>query len=753
MSLEAVAKAAWSHDPAFIEMAKHLYGTDVTLEEVLSDIAKMDPAPADLHLPGGKKRKKDEEDVEKREFARGHDGKFISTGQHALRAAAEVTGAGVLAGAAGLAATKSPHMAGEAARTAWAAFHGVDHVSDAAKAGAKAVGVAGGGVVAGVAANENAQNAHKDIKSLFGGKKKHVLVKMLGEAVAKNLIKPEDAVRVAKDWAEFDAKRKYNKETARQVRHDQGFMRHHVVGSAEQIAGAVGLWGGARAVNSAGTKMYRAKEYAENQDISRSMATDQAHRALELKNHGDLEAANEKIGHAEGTWAIGEKHGATARKLAAEASRKGRVGLAAEAAGAGLIAAGTYEHHLRNKRQREIIRERGGNAFSPKFKKNLDEHEVTWEGEFSKVDDEKRQVFGWASVTEIDGKPVVDLQGDYIHPTEMERAAYDYVLKSRVGGDMHSRVDANGNKIEKNDKPLHVSDMIESMVFTPEKVEKLGLPAGSLPTGWWVGFQVNDDEVWKSVKEGGRKGFSIHGMGARMEKRLDEIGKSFEDVMIEKAWEYAEDVEDFADNLNEIYKRTGVEFFKYVASTLHPAHRQQIDASSAEASNGHPLAVGMGVGGTIGGSLGTLAGVASGKAEGGRVGGALGTLVGGGAGAAAAKVKQSHVQPMRPPSLKHIPHGSSVGKSVGTQNRNGNASQRQQGYMDYYIQQATQQMAPQVAQHIQQLQMQQAQQQMMEQQALQQAPQQQNWQTMSQMGPQQAQQGPSGPTTFNHNYR
>lgn len=130
---------------------------------------------------------------------------------------------------------------------------------------------------------------------------------------------------------------------------------------------------------------------------------------------------------------------------------------------------------------------------------------VTWHGEISKMDSDKRQVFGWASVIEVDGKPVVDLQQDIMELEEIEKAAYDYVVKSRKGGHQHQR---------SGEEPLHVSDMIESFVVTPEKKEQLGLPA-EMPTGWWVGFQVNDDEVWKAVKDGKLPGFSIHGSGTR----------------------------------------------------------------------------------------------------------------------------------------------------------------------------------------------------------------------------------------------
>lgn len=137
--------------------------------------------------------------------------------------------------------------------------------------------------------------------------------------------------------------------------------------------------------------------------------------------------------------------------------------------------------------------------------------ETTWTGEISKVDADKRQVFGWCSLSEINGEPVVDLQGDYVPIAEIEKSAYTYVLTSRKGGDMHER---------DGEMPLHTADMIESFVVTPEKLEKMGLPKDSLPLGWWVGFKVNDDKQWADVKDLKRTGFSIHGKGSRVEKVL-----------------------------------------------------------------------------------------------------------------------------------------------------------------------------------------------------------------------------------------
>lgn len=137
--------------------------------------------------------------------------------------------------------------------------------------------------------------------------------------------------------------------------------------------------------------------------------------------------------------------------------------------------------------------------------------DMEWSAEISKVDEDKRQVFGWASLTSIDGQPVVDRQGDYIPLDEIEKAAYHYVLSSRKGGDMHAR-DGEG--------PKHTADLIESFLVTPEKLKHMGLAEDALPHGWWIGMKVQDDDQWEMVKKQERTGFSIHGKGSRIEKDL-----------------------------------------------------------------------------------------------------------------------------------------------------------------------------------------------------------------------------------------
>lgn len=124
--------------------------------------------------------------------------------------------------------------------------------------------------------------------------------------------------------------------------------------------------------------------------------------------------------------------------------------------------------------------------------------------QIKKSDDEKMQAFGWANVSIMEnGETLEDWQGDIVEPDELESAAYDFVRFYREGGEMHERGGA--------------ATLIESVMFTKEKMQALGIPEGTLPVGWWIGFQVTDPEVWEKIKDGTYPMFSIEGEAERIE--------------------------------------------------------------------------------------------------------------------------------------------------------------------------------------------------------------------------------------------
>lgn len=122
-----------------------------------------------------------------------------------------------------------------------------------------------------------------------------------------------------------------------------------------------------------------------------------------------------------------------------------------------------------------------------------------------KTDDDKRLVFGWASVAiTVDGEQLEDHQKDMIDPEDLEEAVYEYVLNFRDTGEEHIQ------SMRKKGK------LVESCVFTVEKQKAMGIPEGILPVGWWIGFKIEDDAAWERVKDGTYKMFSIEGRANRV---------------------------------------------------------------------------------------------------------------------------------------------------------------------------------------------------------------------------------------------
>lgn len=122
----------------------------------------------------------------------------------------------------------------------------------------------------------------------------------------------------------------------------------------------------------------------------------------------------------------------------------------------------------------------------------------------AKMNDDNHLVFGWANIAvDKNGEIPLDWQGDITSPEVLEKAAYKYVLKFRDMGEMH-KGEANGY-------------LVESVMFTKQKMKSMGIAEGIVPEGWWVGFFVPDEEVVAKIKSGEYKMFSIQGKAKRVE--------------------------------------------------------------------------------------------------------------------------------------------------------------------------------------------------------------------------------------------
>lgn len=133
-------------------------------------------------------------------------------------------------------------------------------------------------------------------------------------------------------------------------------------------------------------------------------------------------------------------------------------------------------------------------------------HKRSLKGKFKihKSDDDEMLAFGWANVAITEnGEQISDLQEDMVDPEVLEQAAYQFVELYREGGEMHER---GGCAV-----------LVESIMFTKEKMAVMGIPEGTLPEGWWIGFRVTDPDVWDKVKSGEYPMFSIEGEAVREE--------------------------------------------------------------------------------------------------------------------------------------------------------------------------------------------------------------------------------------------
>ena len=122
----------------------------------------------------------------------------------------------------------------------------------------------------------------------------------------------------------------------------------------------------------------------------------------------------------------------------------------------------------------------------------------------------KRQVFGWAYQTKsATGELIVDRKNATCETAVLEDAAYDYVLACRSMGAEHMK--RSGGVVGAPPEYMTFGRLIESFMVTRSKCDAMGIPAGAVPEGWWVGFYVDDDKVWSMVERGEVLDLSIAG--------------------------------------------------------------------------------------------------------------------------------------------------------------------------------------------------------------------------------------------------
>lgn len=112
-----------------------------------------------------------------------------------------------------------------------------------------------------------------------------------------------------------------------------------------------------------------------------------------------------------------------------------------------------------------------------------------------KVQSDQRLVWGWAYVCTVDDTLSLDHSGEFVTPSEMEKAATNFMLDVRVAKAMHQ-----GGQ---------VGEVVHSLPLTKELAQSLGIQSNK--EGWIICMKIHDDAVWNNVKSGKLPAFSIGG--------------------------------------------------------------------------------------------------------------------------------------------------------------------------------------------------------------------------------------------------
>jgi hypothetical protein len=122
----------------------------------------------------------------------------------------------------------------------------------------------------------------------------------------------------------------------------------------------------------------------------------------------------------------------------------------------------------------------------PKIKKNV---------ELMKMDEEKQLIYGVVLVPDVE-----DLQGDICSKEDIEEAAHDYLVNSRL--------------IKAQHRAPTDADVVECYIAPVD----IPLGKGIAPAGSWIMVsKIHSPAMWEAIKKGDITGYSIGGRGTREE--------------------------------------------------------------------------------------------------------------------------------------------------------------------------------------------------------------------------------------------
>lgn len=107
------------------------------------------------------------------------------------------------------------------------------------------------------------------------------------------------------------------------------------------------------------------------------------------------------------------------------------------------------------------------------------------------------------------GQTVVDHDDQWATPEDVEEAAYDFVLGAANGP-------VSGEDHDADYEPD--AYLIESVAFTAEKLEAMGIDPDGVDLGHWIGLHIPDAEAYENVKSGKKSMLSVDGFALEHEE-------------------------------------------------------------------------------------------------------------------------------------------------------------------------------------------------------------------------------------------